>query len=80
MKLRFALTATLALAGLVALPATADAAATGSISGIVRADGQPRAGAGVVVIAMVDTGFFGRGPRPIAFTETDANGRYRSPD
>lgn len=76
MKLRLALIPLLVVAGLVVLPSTAQAAATGSISGTVTESTAPAVNAFVAVIAIVDHGIFGKGPGLIADTTTDANGHY----
>lgn len=76
MKLRLVLIPLLAVAGLVAMPTTAQAAANSSISGTVTESTVPAANAFVGVIAIVDHGIFGKGPGLIADTFTDANGHY----
>ncbi|MDT4918395.1 MAG: SdrD B-like domain [Pseudonocardiales bacterium] len=76
MTLRLVATITLAVAGLVAVPGSADAAVPGSISGIVRADGLPMADAYVMVIQVQENGIYGRGPLLAADTITGPDGSY----
>lgn len=76
MKLRFALVPLLAAVGLVAGPATAHAATTGSISGTVTKSTVPAEGVEVDVIHTEDNGFYGPGPVYVDGTVTDADGKY----
>ena len=76
MKLRMAIAVSAVVAGSLLVPATAGGVSTGSISGIVRADGVPVAGTYVTILAIVDAGAFGKGPSDVASTTTDATGHY----
>jgi hypothetical protein len=80
MKLRLIATVALAVAGLVAVPSTAQAAANGSISGTVTESTVPAADVYVGVIGIIDQGFFGKGPGLVADTFTDAAGHYTVSD
>ena len=76
MKARILAVLALAAATVVAIQPAARAATSGSISGTVRGNGEPLAGAYVSVIGIVDNGFFGRGPADVGDAVTDANGNY----
>lgn len=79
MKSRVVVAMMLAIASLSAIPATADAAVTGSISGTVTEGTVPAAEVYVDIIGIVDNGFYGKGPSWVDGTITDESGHYTVP-